>query len=210
MEKSVRNVMDLHIDECVKNLELNHFKVDVCENKQEALIVVQSYLNNGISCAVGGSVTLDQVGVIKMLEETNEINYMDRYHCEDVKKVLRESLLADVYITSSNAVTLNGELYNVDGNGNRVAAITYGPKKVIVVVGQNKLVQDLTQADLRMRYTAAPMNSMRLNKENPCAKIGHCVDCRSESRICSSYVVTKRSHEKQRIHVIIVKEDLGY
>ena len=139
---------------------------------------------------------------------------LDRYKegltPSDIKEVFRKSFFADAYLTSSNAVTEKGELYNVDGNGNRVAAMLYGPDQVIVVVGINKIVKDVEQAILRVKEIAAPANNKRLNKPNPCTKIGYCADCNSPDRICNEYTLIKRQGVKGRIHVIIVNKELGY
>ena len=117
---------------------------------------------------------------------------------------------ADVYLTSTNAITMDGELYNVDGNGNRVAAMIYGPKKVIVVAGKNKIVENVEEAVKRNEEICAVKNSIRLNKGNPCEKVGHCVHCKSPSRICRAYTVIGFNRTFERIHIILVNEDLGY
>ncbi|HHX59182.1 MAG TPA: LUD domain-containing protein [Epulopiscium sp.] len=127
----------------------------------------------------------------------------------DIKEIFRQSFLSDTYLTSSNAITEAGELYNVDGNGNRVAAMLYGPDQVIVVVGINKLVKNIDQAILRVEGIAAPANNKRLNKNNPCTTVGHCTDCKNEGRICNQYTVIRRG-AKGRITVIIVNKELGY
>ena len=115
------------------------------------------------------------------------------------------------YLSSSNAVTMDGQLYNVDGNGNRVAALTYGPEHVLVICGVNKIVKNLEEAELRVRNVAAPANCVRLHKDsNPCTKTGTCMDCRLPSRICSVGSVLFRSHVEGRIHVLLVNEELGY
>ena len=122
----------------------------------------------------------------------------------------KKTFMADAYFTSTNAITENGELYNVDGNGNRVAAMLYGPDKVIVICGVNKIVKDLNEAIERNKRVAAPINAKRLNKDTPCAKVGYCMDCKSKDRICNEYTVIKRQRNKDRIHVIFMNENLGY
>ena len=125
-------------------------------------------------------------------------------------EIFRKSFFSDTYLTSTNAITENGELYNVDGYGNRVAAMIYGPKSVIVVAGINKIVKDLDQAVERVKRIAAPANSIRLDKNTPCTKTGYCVDCKKDDRICCSYTVLGHQKQKNRIKVILVGESLGY
>jgi L-lactate utilization protein LutB len=157
--------------------------------------------------------TLFEVGAIDFIRK-GDYEVLDRYKegltPAEMKEIFRKSFSADVYLTGSNAVTENGELYNVDGNGNRVAAMLYGPDKVIVIVGVNKIVKDVEQAVKRVKGTAAPANNVRLNKANPCTKVGQCMDCKSEGRICNEYTLIKRQGVKGRIHVIIVNKELGY
>lgn len=210
MDKSVRVIKDLQLSKCKKNLENHKFMVDIVDNRSEVIAVLDQYLCEGKTCSVGGSMSLVELDLLTYLENKKDINYLDRYNTNDPRQVFLAAMAADVYITSSNVVTMSGELYNVDGNGNRVAAITFGPHKVVVIVGENKLVANLDEAEMRMKSIAAPMNNVRLNRPNPCTKIGYCVDCNEATRICDSYLITKRSHTKDRIHVIIVRESLGY
>ena len=150
------------------------------------------------------------MGVIEWLREDPEIHFYDRYNDIDPKQQLHNALNADCFLMSSNAVTEDGMLYNVDGTGNRVSALTFGPKKVFVVVGRNKIVKNLEEAIDRVERIAAVKNCIRLKKNAPCVKTGHCMHCNFDDTICSSFVLTRRSHIKQRIEVLIVKEDLGY
>ena len=139
-----------------------------------------------------------------------DYQFLDRFHTDDRKKIFRESLLADVYLTSTNAVTMDGMLYNVDGTGNRLAALIYGPDKVYVIAGANKIVPDLEAAKKRVENHTAPANCVRLKKDNPCVKLGECAHCNHATTICNQYVTTRRSGGKGRIHVILVNEELGY
>ncbi|WP_245755151.1 lactate utilization protein [Pelosinus propionicus] len=122
----------------------------------------------------------------------------------------RRSFSADTFLCSTNALTEDGELYNIDGNGSRVAAMIYGPEQVIIVAGINKIVRNLEEAEKRVRNYAAPLDAKRLQKNTPCASLGYCVDCKSEERICNDFVVIKRQFTKGRIKVIIVGKQLGY
>ena len=157
--------------------------------------------------------TLFETGVMEYLR-SGRYKFLDRYKeditREEVVNMFKESFFADAYFTSSNAVTENGELYNVDGNGNRVAAMLYGPEKVIVICGVNKIVKDIEEAIKRNRECAAPINTKRLNKETPCSKVGYCMDCKSKDRICNEYTLIKRQNIKERMHIIFLNENLGY
>ena len=155
--------------------------------------------------------TLKETGVIDFLRN-GSFNYLDRDGLSgaELEKCFRDAFSADVYFSSSNAITENGELYNVDGTGNRVAAMLFGPEKVIVIAGCNKLVKDLDAADERVKAVAAPANAIRLDRNTPCTKTGRCADCRSEGRICANKVVFTRQTTPGRITVILVAEELGY
>jgi hypothetical protein len=163
--------------------------------------------------AVGGSATLFETGVIDFLR-SGKYNFLDRHKKglsrENIKEIFRKSFFCNDYLVSTNAVTEDGELYNVDGTGNRVAAMLYGPDHVIVIVGSNKIVKDVNAAVEKVKQDAAPANTKRLGIDTPCSKIGYCVDCKSDSRICNDYVLIKRQNVKGRIKVIILDEDFGY
>lgn len=194
-------------------LEKNNMEAIIVENKEEALQEVVKRITTGMRVNVGGSMTLFECGVIDALC-TMDIQFDDRYvdnlTREQIEEIYRKAFISDVYLASANAITLQGELYNVDGNANRVAAITYGPKKVILLVGQNKIVKDLEAAKQRVETICAPANCARLHIDNACTHTGQCMDCTSESRICCTYTVHKRQRVKDRICVILIKEDLGY
>ncbi|RKD32445.1 lactate utilization protein [Thermohalobacter berrensis] len=213
MDKNVSFVIEKSVERTIKNLEKNNMKGYFVQNSKEAIEIIKGLLNKGDIVSVGGSMTLFEAGIIDFLRK-GEYNFLDRYEGglspEDIKKIYRESFNADVYFTSSNAITEEGELYNVDGRGNRVAAMIYGPDKVIVVAGVNKIVRNIDEAVERNKKIAAPANVKRLNRNTPCSKVGYCMDCESEDRICNQYVVIKKQLEKDRIHVIIVNENLGY
>lgn len=213
MDQHASFVIDARIRRTIENLEKNNMMGYRVETEEEAIKKIEELMSKGSIVGIGGSMTLFEVGAIDFLKKS-DYKVLDRYEegltPADIKEIFRKSFSADVYLTSSNAITENGELYNVDGNGNRVAAMLYGPDKVIVVVGVNKLVKDLEQAILRVEETAAPANNKRLNKNNPCTKVGHCIDCKSDERICNEYTLIKRQGVKGRIHVIIVNKELGY
>lgn len=224
MEKIPMEVLDLKIRKTIENLKKNNMDAYCCENAAEAQALFKTLVKPDDTITHGGSETLKQLGVIDLLK-SGEYNYLDRsapgLSRAEVEEIYRKAYFADVYLTSSNAVTENGELYNVDGNSNRVSAILYGPKSVIVFVGYNKLVRNIDEAVTRVKTIAAPANTIRLNCDTPCNKTGECVSlkkkgaemcegCGGDGRICCNYVVSAQQRHKNRIKVIIVKEQLGY
>lgn len=214
--------MNKKIEKTMKNLDKNGIKPFYVETKSEVAPLVRSLLTKGETVSNGGSETLKECGIISLLSNGN-YDYIDRskYEGEAVREAYIKAFGCDTYLCSSNAVTERGELYNVDGNSNRVACIVYGPKKVIMVVGKNKIVPDIDAAVKRVKEKAAPPNCERLNLDSPCAKLGKCVSltkeaaymcdgCDVDTRICCNYVVSAKQRHKYRINVIIVNEDLGY
>ncbi len=214
--------MEQYIEKTMKNLEKNGMKPFYCETKEEVLPIIESLINKGESVSNGGSESLKECGVFSLIAN-GDYDFIDRtgLQGEAVREAYLRAFGCDTYFCSSNAVTERGELYNVDGNSNRVASIVYGPRQVIMVVGKNKIVPDINSAIKRVKEKAAPPNCRRLNLDSPCAKLDKCVSltkddpymcdgCAGDSRICCSYVVSAKQRHKDRIKVIIVNEDLGY
>ena len=211
------------VEKTIRNLERNNMLGFYCGTKEEALEKVLSLMNEGDVVTHGGSETLKEVGVIEAVKNGN-YNYIDRSAAttkEEGEELMRKAYFADVYLTSSNAVTSHGELYNVDGNSNRVSAILYGPKSVIVVCGYNKIVKNFDEAVYRVKTEAAPPNTKRLHTGAYCEHNGECLSCgsdgsfmcdgcRGDGRICCNYVICAQQRHKERIKVIIVGEKLGY
>lgn len=213
VDKNAMFVLEERVNRTINALEKNNMSGYFVQDEKEAISKIKELVKEGNTVAVGGSMTLFEAGVIDLLRN-GKYNFLDRYTQgltpEQIKEVFRKSFFADAYFTGSNAITEKGELYNIDGTGNRVAAMLYGPDKVIVIVGVNKIVKDLDQAILRAKETAAPANNIRLNKTTPCTKVGYCMDCSNSDRICNEYTVIRRQGVPGRIHVIIVNKDLGY
>lgn len=213
MDKNLSFVYEQRIKRTMENLQKNNMEAFYVEDEAAVIEKIKELVAEGSTVSVGGSMSLFEAGVIDLLKNGN-YNFLDRYaqglDASDIKEIFRKSFFADAYFTSTNALTEDGQLYNVDGNGNRVAAMIYGPDKVIVVVGVNKIVKDLDAAKERSKQIAAPANNTRLNLSNPCTKVGTCMDCKSPSRICNNYVVIGRQGNKDRIKVIIVGKQLGY
>jgi L-lactate utilization protein LutB len=213
MDNHLKKITDLRIKRTMENLEKNNMEAFYAEDISKVKEIVAGFLKEGDTVSVGGSMTLFETGIIDYLKN-GKFNYLDRYEeglsPAGVKDVFRKCFSADAYFTSTNALTEDGELYNVDGNGNRVAAMLFGPDKVIVIAGMNKIVPDADAAIERVRNIAAPANAVRLARKTPCTTVGHCMDCTSPERICNSYSLIGRQFTKGRIKVIIVGCDLGY
>lgn len=197
----------------IEALEKNNMNGYLVNSKEEVIEKINELTSENSVVGCGGSMTLFELGIIDHLR-TSRFMFLDRYRegisRDEVTEIYRASFTADVYVTSCNAITEEGELYNVDGNGNRVAAMLYGPSKVIVVCGVNKIVSDVEEAIQRNRLVSAPANAKRLNRKTPCAKTGYCMDCNSPERICNEYTLIKRQGIADRIHVIFINEEFGY
>ncbi len=213
MDNNVKSVTEQKVKRTMEALEKNNMESYFVKDEKSLIEKISEFVKEGDTIAVGGSMSLFQTGIIDFLR-CGKFKFLDRYaeglKSEDIKNIFRKSFMADAYIVSSNAVTEQGELYNVDGVGNRTAAMIYGPDKVIVVVGINKIVKNLDEAIQRNRRISAPANAKRLNRDTPCAKIGYCMDCSSSDRICNDYVLMRKQVQKGRIKVIVVGKELGY
>lgn len=210
-----------NFDKVMKNLEKNNMASYYVETKEEIVPLVESLIGIGDVVSCGGGESLSQSGVLKMMRNGN-YEFLDRgakgLTDEDRNKIYSKSFSCDVFFCSANALTENGELYNVDGRANRIAALAFGPNKVICIVGENKIVSDLDSAVKRVKTIAAPLNAKRLHTKTPCAVTGVCcvpdgkmgTGCSSEERICCSFLVCGRQRIKNRINVIICGESLGY
>ncbi len=196
----------------VEALNKRGFQAWYCEDKKSALEKALSLISEEASVTWGGSVTLDEIGLIDALKSGN-YNALDRTLAKDAderKEMYRKAFYCDWYLCSANAVSLNGEIINIDGTGNRVAAMMYGPDNVLLVVGANKLELTEEIALSRARNIASPINAARFNTDTPCNKVGSCMDCLSDESICSYITITRKCKPKGRIKLIIVGEDLGF
>lgn len=197
----------------VKNLKARHFDAYYCENREAALAQALALIPDGASVGWGGSVSCQEIGLIDAVR-SDRYRAIDRDKCstqEEREQTMRQALFADVFLTSANAMSLDGQMVNIDGTGNRVAAIIYGPGTVLVVVGMNKVEDTLEEALRRARTVASPMNCQRfVGKKTPCATTGICADCKSEDCICNQIVITRHCRPVGRIKFIIVGEDLGF
>lgn len=195
----------------VKNLQSRHFEAYYCENKEEALKTALSLIPEGSTVGWGGAMSAQQIGLLEAVNN-GPYNAIDRDKApnpDEREKAMRSCLLADVFITGANALSLDGQMVNIDGNGNRVAAIVYGPRSIIVIAGMNKVMDTLEDALVRARTVAAPMNKQRFASQTPCEITGACGDCRSEGCICNQILTTRNSKPAGRIKVVLVGEALG-
>jgi hypothetical protein len=183
------------------------------ENGSKVFPLLTKLITPGSRVGSGDSVTLEQTKIFDFLR-TSDYTFIDKHlknlTSEEKREIYLSNFRADTFITGTNAVTMDGELFNIDGNGSRVAPMIYGPNQVIVVAGVNKITENLESAIKRVRQTAAPLDAKRLGKNTPCAKLGYCVDCNHPQRICNSFVLIARQFIKGRIKVIIINETLGY
>jgi L-lactate utilization protein LutB len=217
MENPIENYWKNRLAELKDALTENNFEVFVAEKADEAKSIVLEKIIPEIapkSVSWGGSLTFVATGLYDVLKNSNDFNILDTYDKtlspEESLERRRQSLLVDLYITGSNAVTETGQLVNLDMFGNRVGALTFGPKNVIIFVGRNKIVPDLDEAMFRIKNYAAPVNTMRLDKKTPCAKTSFCADCKSPDRICNIWTITEKSFPKKRIKIILINKDLGF
>ncbi|MBO4265061.1 MAG: lactate utilization protein [Clostridia bacterium] len=216
--------MEKQIEKLLEKLNANGFDACFVKTEEEAKTKALSYISDGMTVALGGSETIKKLGIPEVLKN-GKYNYLDRakegLSAEERDKVLHDAFFADLYYTSANAVIEDGTLFCVDGNGNRVAAMIYGPKNVVCVVGKNKIVPDLASAEIRLKTVASPLNTKRLNCETYCQKTGKCISlqndehniydgCASDRRICCDYVLFSRQRVRGRIKVIVVDSDMGY
>ena len=200
---------ELLAQKTIKGLESRNMTGYYAANREEALSLALSLIPEGSTATMGGGVSVHEIGLSKALKEGN-YNFIDRDAMADKRAAMLAAYDADVFLASCNAMTDDGILVNIDGNSNRVSAIAQGPKKVIFIVGMNKVCDDLDGAMKRARNVAAPTNAQRFGLSTPCAKTGKCMDCKSPDTICCQFLITRFSRHPGRIHVILVNDNLGF
>ncbi|WP_448382483.1 lactate utilization protein [Desulfosoma sp.] len=216
MDRPVEHFWDLRLKRVQEALEKNNFTVHIARDREDAKNLVLEKILPTLqvkSVSWGGSLTFTATGLYDALKDRSDLEVLDTYEkglaFEDMLERRRRSLLVDLFFAGTNAVTEDGHLVNLDMYGNRVAAITFGPRHVVLLVGRNKVVPDLESAMMRIKDYAAPANAMRLDKKTPCYHTGACEECSSPERICNHWTITEKSFPKGRIHVVLIKEDLG-
>lgn len=213
MDKNIAWYIEKQVERTIKNINSRNMEGYYIKNREQLFQKLKDLITEGSIVGVGDSMTLFETGVIDFLR-SGKFNFLDKYEeglgSDDKRELYIKNFSADTFICSTNAITENGELYNIDGNGSRVAPMIYGPKQVILVTGINKIVKNLDEAEIRVRQYAAPIDAKRLNRDTPCTKLGYCVDCKNPNRICNDFVVIRGQFIKGRIKILIVGEMLGY
>ncbi len=222
MDENIRSVVLKRINKTGENLRKNNMEFYYAETKSDVSAIVESLIKEGDVITNGGTMTMAECGLCKLLSSP-KYKYLDRSQMspEEVSQLYIDAFSADVYISSSNAITEDGVLYNVDGNSNRIAAIAFGPKSVIIIAGYNKIVRNLEEAEIRVKTVAAPANCERLSCPTYCKEKGECLSlsspdreisdgCSGSGRICCNYLISAQQRQIGRIKVIIVGEELGY
>lgn len=205
--------MKERIEKTITNLEKNKMSGYYVKNREELLLLLSKLIKRGETVGCGDSVTLEETGVFEYLR-TGDYIFYDKHQrnltSEDKRALYLKNFGADTFITGTNAITEDGELFNIDGNGSRVAPMIYGPRQVIVVVGTNKITENAEDAIVRTRQLAAPLDAKRLGKDTPCTKLGKCIDCGHQQRICNDFVLITGQLIKDRIKVVIIEGNYGF
>jgi len=216
MDHPIDHYWHLRLSALKEALEENNFEVFIAETAVDAghLVLEKILPKTGARrISWGGSMTFIATGLYNALKEMPNLEVLDTFNKsltpQEALELRRQSLLTDLFITGTNALTETGELVNLDMTGNRVAAITFGPRHVLILVGRNKIVPDLEAAMVRIKEYAAPANAMRLDKKVPCAKTSVCEECKSPDRICNTWTITQKSFPKGRVKIVLINENLG-
>jgi hypothetical protein len=204
---------EIKVAEAMKSLTKHGFETIKVPDRSVACTEILKRVPSNKTVGLGGSVTLREIGLISLLEKQGNILY-DHWKQgitqEESLRIRRAQQSSDVYITSANAITLSGEIVNIDGACNRTSAMGFGPQEVIILAGRNKIVQDVSAGIARIKNEAAPLNARRLGLDLPCAKLGRCVECDSPQRICRGTLILERRPFLTNMLVVIVEEDLGF
>ena len=200
---------DLLAETVLKGLKSRNMSGYYAHTKEEALKIALELIPEGSTVTMGGAMSAREIGLVDALQEGN-YTFIDRDNYEDKREAMLLAYQADVFLSSCNAMTQDGVLVNIDGNANRVSAIDQGPKKVVMIVGMNKICDDVDGAMKRARNVAAPINAQRFGLQTPCTKTGTCMDCKSPDTICCQFLITRYSKHADRIHVILVNDALGF
>ncbi len=216
MDQPVEMYWKIKLNETKEQLEANNFEVTIADGISDAKTIVLEKLIPQLKpqrISWGGSMTFVASGLYQALKDAKDMEVVDAIDLSLSKSELMErkraSLMVDLFITGTNAITEDGQLVNLDMIGNRVGALTFGPKHVIVLVGRNKIVPDIEDAMARIKDFAAPANAMRLDKKTPCSKTAYCHECNSPDRICNTWTITEKSFPKHRVKIVLINEAVG-
>ncbi len=209
MNENIVKRNELLARQVIKGLLSRNMMGYYAADAEEACKLALGLIPEGSSVTMGGAMSAHEIGLVDAVKNGN-YNFIDRDKAEDKRAAMLAAYDADVFLSSANAMTEDGILVNIDGNANRVSAIAQGPKKVVFIVGMNKVCKDLDRAMKRARNVAAPINAQRFGLNTPCAKTGACMDCKSPDTICCQFLITRFSRHEGRIHVILVNDNLGF
>jgi L-lactate utilization protein LutB len=216
MDKPIEHYWQIRLRGVKEALEANNFEVFLAADVGEARKMVKEQILPAVgakSVSWGGSMTFLATGLYEEIKKMAGLEVLDAFDrnkpAEEILEIRRKSVLADLFITGTNALTEGGILVNLDMLGNRACSINFGPKHVLILVGRNKIVAELDDAMYRVKNYAAPLNAMRLDKKTPCVKTSYCEDCKSPDRICNVWTITEKSYPKGRIKVVLINQDLG-
>ena len=209
MNENIVKRNELLAQKVIKGLESRNMTGYYAASKEEAVKKALELIPEGSSVTMGGAMSAHEIGLVDALKEGN-YNFIDRDKYEDKRAAMLAAYDADVFLASANAMTEDGVIVNIDGNSNRVSAIAQGPKKVVFIVGMNKICNDVDAAMKRARNVAAPINAQRFGLSTPCSKTGACMNCKSPDTICCQILITRFSRHEGRIHVILVNDNLGF
>ena len=209
MNEIVTKRNELLAEKVIRGLQSRNMTGYYAKDKEEAKAIALSLIPKHSSIAMGGAMSAHEIGLVNALK-TDDYRFIDRDAMPDKRAAMLAAYDADFFLSSVNAMTEDGVLINIDGNANRVSAIAQGPKKVLFIVGMNKICSDTDSAMKRARNVAAPINAQRFGLSTPCAKTGSCMNCKSPDTICCQFLITRFSRHKDRIHVILVNDNLGF
>ena len=216
MQDIIFQRQELLAQKIISNLNKRHFEAFYVKDKNEALKKALEIISKDETISWGGSVTMDEIGIIDYLENNGykTFNRAKASNAEEKREIVLKGMGADNFLMSANAISEDGEIVNIDGHGNRISALCWGPKKIIMIIGMNKVAKTLDDAISRARNVAAPINAKRVSNyfevNTPCTKTGSCADCKSLTSICSQILITRLCAPEKRIKVILVNENLGY
>ena len=209
MDPNITKRNELLAQKVIKGLQSRNMTGYYAATREEALRIALSLIEKGSSVTMGGALSAHEIGLVDAVK-TGDYRFIDRNAYADKRQAMLDAYDADWFLSSVNAMSDDGELVNIDGNANRVSAIAQGPKHVLFIVGMNKVCSDLDSAMKRARGVAAPTNAQRFGLSTPCAKTGACMNCKSPDTICCQFLITRFSRHKDRIHVILVNDNLGF
>ena len=209
MNENISKRNELLASQVIKGLESRNMSGYYASDKDEALKIALSLIEKGSTVTMGGAMSAHEIGLVEK-NKKGDYNFIDRDQEKDKRAAMLAAYDADVFLSGANAITNDGVMVNIDGNSNRVSAIAQGPKKVVFIVGMNKVCDDIDGAMKRARNVAAPINAQRFNLNTPCAKTGACFNCKSPDTICCQFLITRYSRHEGRIHVILVNDNLGF